>query len=104
MRDDRTFPLHARALLGSHPNHVHLHTRLTSRHRKGKTPFTCSQWVERQQNLRDNWIQTQRQSLNFKDPQATSKLNSGNPGYMHTSQYCRPRPPLVYTHDIDIQP
>ena len=52
-----------------------------------KTPFDRNQWIERQQNLRDNWIQAQRQSLHFKDPQATSKLNSGNPGYMHTSKY-----------------
>lgn len=59
------------------------------------TTYAPLQWVERQRLRRDNFIYVTRQSLNFKDPAATSKLDSGNPGSMHTSKvWSRPAPSM----------
>ena len=60
-----------------------------------KEPFDHNQWVERQRARRENWMFAQRQSLHFKDPAATTKLNSGNPGFMHTSKVWQSSPSLM---------
>ena len=60
-----------------------------------KAPFDHSQWVDRQRQRRENWMFASRQSLHFKDPAATSKLNSGNPGFMHTSMVWNSSPSLT---------
>ena len=58
------------------------------------TTYAPSQWVERQRLRRDNFIYATRRVLNFKDP-AASKLDSGNPGSMHTSKvWSRPAPSM----------
>ena len=68
-----------------------------------KEPFDCHQWVERQRQRRENWMFASRQSLHFKDPAATTKLNSGNPGYMHTSTVWNSAPSLYNSSSSSLE-